>query len=102
MAYRVYYKHAELDPSFPAPLPAKDIVVPAEKPKSGVKPYYVAMNSTDGDEEGGADEDQAVLAAIVGGTEDSMNDRRSVLKEVREVSGCSNYVNILHGSWHRN
>ena len=89
MAYRVYFKDGGLDPSFPPPQPPKEIVVPAEKPRSGAKPYYIAMNSTGIDGETGdacakIDDADVDVAGII--DSDGSVDRRSVLKEVREVS----------------
>jgi hypothetical protein len=90
MAYRMYFKDGELDPDFPAPVPPKEIVVPAEKPRTGSKPYYFAVNGGEGDE--GADSagegpspKQVGGSAPASSAEDPL-DRRSVLKEVREVS----------------
>ena len=99
MAYRIYYKNGEIDPTFPPAVPAKDIIVPAQKPKSGVKPYYLAHGEGTGGDIADGDDDGDVLDAIVGS---DTNSRLLVLKEVREVSShlsnlasCGGYLGKL-------
>jgi hypothetical protein len=79
MLYQMYYRGGQIDPNFPPPTSPKEIVVPAEKPKSGSQPYYLAMSDGDDNKH---DVNDADLAAIVGS--DGGDNRRLVLKEVRE------------------
>jgi hypothetical protein len=86
MCYRLYYKGGKLDPDFPPPIPPQEIVVPAEKPKGGSQPFFIAMNKA-GDHATDGHRDTTVhdsdLAAIAG-DEQQPEERRMVLKEVRE------------------
>lgn len=84
----MYFKEGELDPDFPAPVPLKEIVVPAEKPRTGSKPYYFAVNGDEGADNAGEGPSPKhdYGSAPAGNAEDPL-DRRSVLQEVREVSG---------------
>lgn len=53
LTFRMYYLGLDFDPTFPAPNPPKEIVVPAEKPKSGSseQSYYIAVAGS-GENEG--------------------------------------------------
>lgn len=98
MAFRLYYRGDRLDPSFPAAVPPREIVVPAEKPKpDSSAPYYIQMNNKktgvgapapaadlkdSHHHQDDGDEPHLDMAALIGG--DPVEDRRKVLKEVRE------------------
>jgi hypothetical protein len=100
MGFRLYYRGDRLDPSFPAAVPPREIVVPAEKPKPDSAPYYIQMNTkkpaalaastTATDQKGsnheddGGDEPHLDMAALIGGDTNPIEERRRVLKEVRE------------------
>jgi hypothetical protein len=79
MAYRMYYRGTEPDPTFPPPEPPKEIVVPASKPKreGNDQPYYLAVK--DEEAAGGTSRDGDVMDILEPGP-----DRRLVLEEVRE------------------
>jgi hypothetical protein len=94
MAFRLYYRGDRLDPSFPAAVPPREIVVPAEKPKpDSSAPYYIQMNNKKTGAVAGAsapgadpnqddgDEPHLDMAALIGG--DPNEERRQVLREVR-------------------
>jgi hypothetical protein len=89
-----------LDPSFPAAVPPREIVVPAEKPKPDSAPYYIQMNAKKAGVPAGApppaanpkesqhhqddgDEPHLDVAALIGSDSNPVEDRRRVLKEVR-------------------
>lgn len=106
MAFRLYYRGDHLDPSFPEAIAPREIIVPAEKPRANVDttPYYIQVN---GKKSGGSsstplrsgppvaslggilqhadDDDEPPLdvAALIGETNPT-EDRRKILKEVRE------------------
>jgi hypothetical protein len=87
MCYRMYYSGGKLDPNFPPPIPPKEIVVPAEKPKGGSQPFFIAMNKAgdnvlNGRHETGVQDSE--MSAIAGEEKQQPEDRRNVLKEVRE------------------
>jgi hypothetical protein len=92
MAYRLYYRGDHLDASFPAAVPPREIVVPAEKPKPDTAPYYIQMNSkksgassgalTPGLDQDDGDEPLLDVAALIGDS-NPVEERRKVLKEVR-------------------
>lgn len=89
MCYRMYYNGGKLDPNFPPPIPPKEIVVPAEKPKGGSQPFFIAMNKA-GDNNGMAGNghhatvNDSEMDANAMGEEQHPEERRLVLKEVRE------------------
>jgi hypothetical protein len=82
----MYYSGGKLDPTFPPPVPPKEIVVPAEKPKGGSQPFFIAMNKAGDNGPNGHHEktvqDSEAAAAV--GEEQQPEERRIVLKEVRE------------------
>jgi len=88
MAYRMYYRGAELDPTFPPPDAPKEIIVPAEKPKlRNDSSYYIAVNNGGmGSREGimsdsvQREDDMALLADHL----EPAEERRQVLQEVKE------------------
>jgi hypothetical protein len=73
MAYRMYYKGAELAPDFPAPGPPRDIVVPATKPK-----LPPSSSASDDGGAGGVNDEPAVAA------EEPAEQRREIIQEVGE------------------
>jgi hypothetical protein len=100
LAFRLYYRGDRLDPSFPAAVPPREIVVPAEKPKPDSAPYYIQMNAKKAGAPAGVpppaanpkdshhhqddgDEPHLDVAALIGGDSNPVEDRRRVLKEVR-------------------
>jgi len=86
MTYRLYYKGDELDPSFPAAVLAKEIVVPAEKPKATSATHYSHIQSAKpAAKEGGQDGDEPALdVAAILGESNPVDERRKILVEVRE------------------
>jgi hypothetical protein len=101
MVFRLYYRGDRLDPSFPAAVPPREIVVPAEKPKANATAtYYLQMNASKklaaeasavvesmgpkvGHLDGGNDEPHLDVAALIGESNPA-EERRRALKEVRE------------------
>jgi hypothetical protein len=85
MCYHMYYSGGKLDPNFPLPVAPKEIVVPAEKPKGGSQPFFIAMNKAGDNAPNGHRETvkDSETAADVGGDQQP-EERRMVLKEVRE------------------
>ena len=75
MAYRMYYKGTEIDPDFPAPDPAKEIVVPKDRPKSN------AAAASDAGSIVGDFECDGEAEAIM---PESSDMRREIIKEVQE------------------
>ena len=110
MAFRLYYRGDRLDPSFPAAVPPREIVVPAEKPKpDSSAPYYIQMNNKktgvgapapaadlkdSHHHQDDGDEPHLDMAALIGG--DPVEDRRKVLKEVRGENSVDTYVRAHH------
>jgi hypothetical protein len=95
MTYRMYYNGDILDPTFPEPVPPREIIVPKEKPRElgAAAPFYVQMThskpksigptgprSVDGDH----DHDNLDVAEILGEKKDPAEERRRVLAEVRD------------------
>jgi len=111
LTFRMYFRGADLDPSFPPARPPKEIVVPAEKPRLGSgQAYFITVpgkidRSADlkleppakypidvagkGEAEPDAGEASINLAPVVGvvgrdEVKDPDEDRRKALAEVRE------------------
>jgi hypothetical protein len=83
MAYRLYFQGHELDPTFPAPVPPKEIIVPAAKPKAlggnhhdnnNNNAFYLSVPPD------GEDKDDAAMDL---GEMEPPEERRQVLQEVR-------------------
>ena len=82
MAFRMYYRGVEPDPSFPAPDPPKEIVVPASKPKTGGDTgFYLAMHGSDAN--GESNLDKGDFSWPVQEVEPA-EERRQILHEVRD------------------
>jgi hypothetical protein len=95
MAFRLYYIGDQFDPNFPTAVPPREIVVPAEKPKPNQAPYYLQMNIKKAPIESrttqNVDDINSVIEPtidvgdlIMGDANNPVEDRRKVLREVRE------------------
>jgi hypothetical protein len=89
MAFRMYYRYDQLDPTFPPPFSPREVVVPMErtltmtKPVKSLKPVPSAVASMDDDNPS----DSGVAALLDDANHNeikSMEDRRKILQEVRE------------------
>ena len=82
------------DPTFPAPSPPKEIVVPAEKPNNSSQPFFVALNKSKADGAASAAAGSGNRQVVKANAQDAdpaakavaepLEDRRQILKEVRE------------------
>jgi hypothetical protein len=72
MAFRMYYKGAELDTDLPPPAPIKDVVVPVKKPQSTEVPYLLRVAE-------GEDPPPSIMEA----RKQAADIRCTMLKEVR-------------------
>jgi hypothetical protein len=84
LTFRLYYKGDQLDPTFPAPKLAKEIVVPQQKPKPGDPSVFVTVPNAAGGivtGPGGLSYGNPSKSQLNG---ESIENRKKILSEVRE------------------
>jgi len=76
----MYYRFDTLDPDFPAPISPREVVVPTERPKPAKSETKAASAAA----AAGHDSDDHIDVAELLGENKAVEDRRKVLREVRE------------------